>query len=76
MIGSPRTRVHLLRHGEVHNPDRLLYGRLPDYHLSDGGREMANKVAASLTGRGITHLMSSPWSALRRPRPRSRRRWD
>ncbi|MBA2414454.1 MAG: histidine phosphatase family protein [Geodermatophilaceae bacterium] len=58
--GKPRTRVHLLRHGEVHNPDRLLYGRLPDYHLSDTGREMAEKVAARLTGRDITHLVSSP----------------
>ncbi len=58
--GGPRTRVHMVRHGEVHNPDRLLYGRLPDYHLSEAGREMAGKVAANLTGRGITHVVSSP----------------
>ena len=31
------TRVHLLRHGEVHNPTGILYGRLPGYHLSERG---------------------------------------
>ena len=35
------TTVHLLRHGEVFNPDRVLYGRLPDFHLSDRGRAQA-----------------------------------
>ncbi|MEE2044317.1 histidine phosphatase family protein, partial [Nocardiopsis tropica] len=29
------TVVHLLRHGEVYNPDKVLYGRLPDFHLSE-----------------------------------------
>ena len=55
-----RTVVHLLRHGEVYNPAGLLYGRLPDYHLSDNGREMAALVAADLQGRDITHLRCSP----------------
>ncbi|CAN5349624.1 histidine phosphatase family protein [soil metagenome] len=55
-----RTVVHLLRHGEVHNPGKVLYGRLPDFHLSAAGREMAEKVAAHLTGRDLTHLVSSP----------------
>src|SRR5690606_42013285 len=32
------TTVHLLRHGEVHNPDGILYGRLPGYRLSDRGQ--------------------------------------
>ncbi len=58
--GPGQTRVHLLRHGEVLNPRGVLYGRLPDYHLSDAGREMAEKVAAALTGRDITALFSSP----------------
>ena len=39
------TVVHLLRHGEVHNPNHVLYGRLPGYHLSANGRMMA--VAAA-----------------------------
>ena len=34
---SDTTVVHLLRHGEVHNPGKVLYGRLPGYRLSDHG---------------------------------------
>ena len=56
------TTVHLLRHGEVHNPDRVLYGRLPGYRLSDRGQEMARVVAAALTEqqRDVTAVVSSP----------------
>ena len=35
------TVVHVLRHGEVHNPEGVLYGRIPGYHLSDHGRAQA-----------------------------------
>ena len=55
-----RTVVHLLRHGEVFNPTGVLYGRLPDFHLSDLGRAMAERVAASLVGRDITVVTASP----------------
>lgn len=58
--GGDRTVVHLLRHGEVHNPDRILYGRLADFHLSDLGREMADLVATHLADHDITHVVSSP----------------
>ena len=54
------TVVHLLRHGEVHNPGGVLYGRLPGYRLSELGRKMADRVAEHLTGEDITHLVSSP----------------
>ncbi|GAA4104193.1 histidine phosphatase family protein [Nonomuraea soli] len=54
------TVVHLLRHGEVHNPQGVLYGRLPDYHLSERGRQMAEIVAKSVAGRDIVALFSSP----------------
>nr|BFE85606.1 histidine phosphatase family protein [Planobispora longispora] len=54
------TVVHLLRHGEVHNPANVLYGRLPDYHLSENGRRMAETVAASIAGRDVVALFSSP----------------
>ena len=54
------TVVHLMRHGEVHNPSGVLYGRLADYHLSDLGRKMADRVAEYVTGRDIVHLVSSP----------------
>lgn len=39
------TTVALVRHGEVENPDKILYGRLPGYHLSVRGQRMADRVA-------------------------------
>lgn len=54
------TTVHVLRHGEVHNPAGVLYGRLPGYHLSDLGRAMAERVAQHLAGEDVVHLVSSP----------------
>ena len=58
--GSTRTIVHLVRHGEVHNPDKILYGRLPDYHLSSTGRAMAKRVAEHFRGADVVHLRCSP----------------
>ncbi len=55
-----KTIVHLLRHGEVHNPEGILYGRLPGYHLSDDGRLMAEAAAKWLDGRDVTALYCSP----------------
>ena len=37
------TTIHFVRHGEVHNPDHILYERLPGFHLSDRGRRMAGR---------------------------------
>ncbi|MGI8523719.1 MAG: histidine phosphatase family protein [Nocardioides sp.] len=54
------TIVHLLRHGEVHNPEGVLYGRRDGYHLSERGRAMAERVAETIGERDITHLVSSP----------------
>lgn len=59
-MATPDTIVHLLRHGEVHNPDGILYGRRPGFHLSTLGTQMAEKVAASIHERDIVHLVSSP----------------
>ncbi len=53
-------RVHLVRHGEVHNPDRVLYGRLPNFALSDLGRRMAAASVPLLSGHPITALYASP----------------
>ena len=61
MAGSSTgTIVHLLRHGEVHNPEGILYGRRPGYHLSELGRAMAERVAETVRERDIVHLVSSP----------------
>ena len=57
---SQTTTVHLLRHGEVHNPAKILYGRLPGYRLSEAGQEMAKKAADWFAGKDVVHLVSSP----------------
>lgn len=59
-MSGPLTTVHLLRHGEVDNPGGVLYGRMAGFHLSGLGVEMAQRVAATLAGRDITYLVSSP----------------
>lgn len=55
-----KTVVHVMRHGEVHNPEKILYGRLPDYHLSERGQAQARRVADWLAARDITHVVASP----------------
>ncbi|MCW2671518.1 MAG: Phosphoglycerate mutase [Frankiales bacterium] len=55
-----RTTVHLLRHGEVHNPTRVLYGRLPGFRLSEDGRQMAVEASLALKGRDVTEVVASP----------------
>ena len=54
-----RTVVHLLRHGEVHNPEGVLYGRLDGYHLSELGRRMAEMVARHLADHDVTLVVAS-----------------
>ena len=54
------TIVHFLRHGEVENPSKILYGRLPGYRLSSVGEQMAKAAAQSIAGRDITYVVSSP----------------
>jgi broad specificity phosphatase PhoE len=57
---SEQTVVHLMRHGEVHNPTGVLYGRLPGFRLSDAGEGMARAAAAWFADRDVTHLVASP----------------
>lgn len=55
-----KTIVHLIRHGEVYNPQGILYGRASGYFLSDRGLAMAERVGERLGGRDITLMVSSP----------------
>jgi broad specificity phosphatase PhoE len=57
---AEETRVHLVRHGEVYNPDGVLYGRLPGFHLSDRGKQQAVAVADALADRDIVAVIASP----------------
>lgn len=57
---AEQTRVHVVRHGEVYNPDGILYGRLPGFGLSEVGRAQAAAVADALAGRDIVAVIASP----------------
>lgn len=57
---SERTIVHLMRHGEVHNPEGVLYGRLPAFVLSELGHQMAARAAEFLSKNEIVHMVASP----------------
>ncbi|MGE5697302.1 MAG: histidine phosphatase family protein [Candidatus Sericytochromatia bacterium] len=54
------TTVHVMRHGEVHNPHKILYGRLKGYGLSERGRAQANAVAEALRHNDIVLVVASP----------------
>jgi len=58
----PTRRLHLVRHGEVENPERVVYGRLSDFHLSERGARMAEAAAGELvsSGRPVDAVISSP----------------
>ncbi|CQD08903.1 phosphoglycerate mutase [Mycolicibacterium conceptionense] len=55
-----RTTVHVMRHGEVHNPEKVLYGRLPGYHLSERGQAQARAAADWLAERDVIYVVASP----------------
>lgn len=57
---TEHTIVHLVRHGEVHNPERILYGRIPGYGLSSRGHSMAARTAAAFAGHDVVKLVASP----------------
>jgi broad specificity phosphatase PhoE len=54
------TTVHVMRHGEVHNPAGVLYGRLPDFHLSERGRAQARSGADWLADNDVVYVVASP----------------
>jgi len=55
-----RTRIHVIRHADVENPHRLLYGHLPGFQLSALGRAQAAAVGEKLGGEGIRRIVHSP----------------
>ncbi len=54
------TIVHVLRHGEVHNPAGILYGRLPGFGLSNTGRDQAELVVKALADADLAAVVASP----------------
>ena len=55
------TTLYLIRHGEVYNPEGIIYGRLPNFGLSDRGRAQIEQAAINLTReKNIDTLFASP----------------
>lgn len=54
------TTVHLVRHGEVDNPEGILYGRKPGFHLTDLGGRMAQGVAQAFSAHNVKAVITSP----------------
>jgi len=54
------TRIFLIRHADVENPRRLLYGHLPDFPLSALGRAQAVALGQRLRGTGLSLIVHSP----------------
>ena len=54
------TTIWLARHGEVHNPGNVLYGRLPRMRLTPEGRRQAQALADFLAPRKLAAIYSSP----------------
>lgn len=52
--------VHVIRHGEVENPRKILYGRQPGWRLSARGQEMANVLGDWSKGINVGALHVSP----------------
>lgn len=59
MIETPTT-ISLVRHGHVHNPEKIVYGRLPGFGLSDAGRQQASAAAAVCRDRKLAAVFCSP----------------
>ena len=83
MSQTPDTIVHLLRHGEVHNPEGVLYGRRDGFHLSDLGRADGaagrGRRSATATSSHLRRLAARAGAGDRAaagggPRPRDRHR--
>ena len=56
----PASLIHLVRHGEVNNPDGVLYGRLGGFGLTDRGHKMAGAVGKFFQDRLVSAVVSSP----------------
>jgi broad specificity phosphatase PhoE len=54
------TRVYLVRHADVENPRRVLYGHLPGFPLSERGRAQASDLGRRFRDRGVRRILHSP----------------
>jgi broad specificity phosphatase PhoE len=55
-----RTRLYLIRHADVENPHKVLYGHLDGFDLSALGRSQAGAVGDRLRAEDIRRIVHSP----------------
>ena len=60
-----KTTIYLVRHGEVHNPKDVIYGRMPGFPLSENGRRQAQALGKYLSSRAIAAIYTSPLTRAR-----------
>lgn len=60
MRSAALTKIYLIRHGQVHNPHQVMYGRLPGFRLTSTGRRQAQTAGQHLNGGSVDALYSSP----------------
>lgn len=68
MTSKPRyreTTMLFVRHGEVDNPNHVLPGRLPNFHLSAQGKAQAKQAGFFLKDRNIDVIYTSPMERCR-----------
>ncbi|OLB86019.1 MAG: hypothetical protein AUI15_31765 [Actinobacteria bacterium 13_2_20CM_2_66_6] len=56
------TRIFLVRHADVENPNRVLYGHLPGFELSALGRAQAAALGEKLSAENVRLIVHSPLS--------------
>lgn len=54
------TTIHFIRHGQVHNPQKIYYGLLPRFGLSETGRAQAARTGAFLADKPLDAIFTSP----------------
>lgn len=54
------TTLYLMRHGEVHNPAHILYGRRPGFYLSEAGKRQAHAAGGWLADKPLAAIYTSP----------------
>jgi broad specificity phosphatase PhoE len=60
MLSDMSSTVHVARHGEVENPQKILYGRQPGWRLSTRGQQMAQVLGEWSKGIDLGALHVSP----------------
>ena len=60
MKKKPETTIHFVRHGHVHNPQEILYSRLPRFRLSKEGKKEAQAIADYMKDCPIAAVFHSP----------------